>query len=455
MKLEMSMLKPHAVVIGGSMAGLLAARVLADHFERVTIVDRDHFPTDPGPRKGLPQARHVHVLLWRGQLCMEKLFPGLQSELGQAGAPQVDWIGDARWFSFGGWAPRFPSGYVSHPCSRDLLEWSIRRRLAACPQVEWLEGCDAVDLLADSAASHVTGVRLRRRNQPEPNSQDLPADLVVDTSGRESHAVRWLGALGYAPPPETIVNPFLGYATRVYQRPPNSTDWKSLLVRGTPPTNKRGGVINAIEGDRWMVTLAGAGRDYPPTDEAGFLEFARSLPVPTLYDAIQSAQPLTSISGYRKTENRWRHFERVARWPENLLVLGDAACAFNPVYGQGMTVAALSALALDDCLRTAQPSTNLEGLAKQVQKKLAGVIAGPWLLATGDDYRYLETEGGRRDAMTRLTHRYMDHVMAIANEDSHVFTTFFEVIQLLKPATALFQPAIMAQVLKRLIKPTD
>jgi 2-polyprenyl-6-methoxyphenol hydroxylase-like FAD-dependent oxidoreductase len=449
----MSMLRPRAVVIGGSMAGLLAARVLADHFERVTIVDRDRFPTEPGPRKGLPQARHVHVLLWRGQLCLEKLFPGLQDELGQAGAPQVDWIGDARWFSFGGWAPRFPSGYISHPCSRDLLEWSIRRRLAACRQVEWLEGCDAVDLLADGDMSHVTGVRLRRRNQPEPNGEDVQADLVVDASGRESHAPRWLGALGYAAPQETIVNPFLGYATRVYQRPPGSADWKSLLVRGTPPANKRGGVINAIEGDRWMVTLAGAGRDYPPIDDAGFLEFARSLPVPTLYDAIKGAQPLTPISGYRKTENRWRHFERLTRWPENLVVLGDAVCAFNPVYGQGMTVAALSALALDDCLRTAQPSPSLDGLAKQVQKELSRVIAGPWLLATGDDYRYPETEGGRRSVATRMMHRYMDHVMAVANEDSHVFATFFEVIQLLKPATVFFQPAIAVQVFKSLIKP--
>jgi 2-polyprenyl-6-methoxyphenol hydroxylase-like FAD-dependent oxidoreductase len=444
-------LETHAIVIGGSMAGLLAARVLADHFARVTIVDRDHFPEGPGPRRGLPQAHHVHVLLWQGQLCLEKLFPGLQALLGQAGAPLMDWMGDARWFMFGGWAPRFRSNYFSHPCSRDLLEWSLRRRLSSYSQVQLLEGCEATDLLANDDKSRVTGVRLQRREPPGHADEELTADLVVDASGRESHTPHWLEALGYPQAEVAVVNPFLGYATRVYQRPPDATDWKILLVRGTPPANKRGGVINSIEGDRWMVTLAGAGRDYPPIDEAGFLEFARSLPVPTLYEAIKNAQPLSPISGYRRTENRWRHFERLARWPENLVALGDAVCAFNPVYGQGMTVAALGALTLDNCLRARRTGNGLVGLSRDVQVRLARTIAGPWLLATGDDYRYPETEGGRRDTATRLMHRYVDSILYTAREDPGVFTTFFEVAQLIKPITAFFQPAIVAKVLRRRI----
>ena len=444
--------KTHAIVIGGSMAGLLAARVLADHFTQVTIVDRDTFPIRPGPRKGLPQARHVHVLLWRGQLCLEKLFPGLQDALGQAGAPQVDWIGDARLYSFGGWAPHFRSNYLAHPCSRDLLEWATRQRLSEYPQVQVLEGLEAIDILTNANKSHVTGIRVRNRHQPEQEHAELLADLVVDASGRESRTPGWLEELGYAPPQDTLVNSFLGYATRVYQRPPGFTEWKSLLVRGTSQANKRGGVINPIEGERWMVTLAGVGRDYPPTDEAGFLEFARSLPVLTLYDAIQDAQPLTSISGYRKTENRWRRYERLERRPENLVILGDAVCAFNPIYGQGMSVAALGALALDESLRGRRDGNRLNGLARDVQKKLANAIAGPWLLATGEDYRYPETEGGRRNAVTRLMHRYMDQVMFVANQDAQVFTTFFEVGQLLKPVTAFFRPGIMMKVLKKSIK---
>jgi 2-polyprenyl-6-methoxyphenol hydroxylase-like FAD-dependent oxidoreductase len=444
--------KQHAAVIGGSMAGLLAGRVLADHFEHVTIIERDRLPTGPEPRKGLPQARHVHVLLWRGQQCLEKLFPGLQDELEQAGAPQVDWTGDSGWYSFGGWAPRFRSRYVSHPCSRDLLEWTIRRRLSSNPQVQFLEESEAADLLTTSDKSRVTGIRLRHRHQPDQGAQELQADLVVDASGRESHIPRWLKGLGYESPQETVVNSFLGYASRIYQKPPTwQSDWVSLLVRSTPPLSSRGGVINPIEHGRWMVTLGAAGRDYPPTDEAGFLEFARSLPVPTLYDAIKDAQPLTPIYGYRKTENRWRHFERLARWPENLIVAGDAVCAFNPVYGQGMTVAALGALTLADCLNDRRAGNDLAGLAKRFHTKLAQVIAGPWLLATGDDFRYPETEGGRPGVMTRLMHRYVDQVMYTANENAPVFLAFFEVAQLLKPPTVLFQPHIAARVMARII----
>jgi 2-polyprenyl-6-methoxyphenol hydroxylase-like FAD-dependent oxidoreductase len=449
--------KTHAIVIGGSMTGLMVARVLTDHFDRVTIIERDHFPEGVEPRKGLPQARHVHVLLWRGQLILEKLFPGLQAELGALGAPQVDWIGDSRWFSFGGWAPRFRSGYVSHPCSRDLLEWNVRRRLAAYPQVQRLEQCEVTGLLADNARTCVTGVQLRFRDRPDHDAggQELQAHLVIDASGRESHSPSWLEALGYEKPQETAVNSFLGYSSRIYQIPRNfQADWASLLVRGTPPVCARGGVVNRIECNRWMVTLAGAARDYPPTDEVGFVEFSHSLPVPVLYNAIKDAQPLTPIYGYRRTENRLRHYERLVRWPENYVVMGDAVCAFNPVYGQGMTVGALGALELDECLREQRlrhPATDLTGMAQRFQRKLAKVVADPWLMATGDDFRYPETTGGRPDRITRLMHRYMDQVMYIANENPLVFLTFFQVAHLLKPPAALFQPGIVAQVLRRAV----
>ena len=189
----------HALVIGGSMAGLLAARVLAGHFAQVTIVDRDHFPSGPEARKGLPQAHHVHVLLYKGQECLESLFPGLQAELGQAGAPRADWIGDTRWYSFGGWAPRFNSGYVSHPCSRDLLEWIIRKRLAALNNVRICEEQEVVDLLTSADQHQITGVVIHQRGQPDQPTQELQADLLVDASGREfAHPALARGALAIA-----------------------------------------------------------------------------------------------------------------------------------------------------------------------------------------------------------------------------------------------------------------
>jgi 2-polyprenyl-6-methoxyphenol hydroxylase-like FAD-dependent oxidoreductase len=447
------MFDKHAIVIGGSIAGLLAARVLADHFTRVTILERDRLPHGPEARKGLPQACHVHVLLWRGQTLLEQLFPGLQTELDQAGAPQVDWIGDAMGYSFGGWMPHFPSSYLAHPCSRDLLEWLIRRRLSAYPQVHFLEERQAIGLISNGDRQNdpgsgplVAGVRLRSRARPAQDEEDLAGDLIVDASGRDSRAPVWLAALGCPSPHETVVNSFLGYASRVYRKPPDIYPWKSLLVRGTPPGNKRGGVINPIENDRWMVTLAGAGRDYPPIDEAGFLDFARSLPAPILYQAIQSAEALTPITGYRKTENRWRHYERLTRQPGNFVLLGDAVCAFNPVYGQGMTLATLGATLLADCLSRRGTWQGLTGLAQDFQKKLARVLAAPWLLATGDDFRYLETQGEGRGMLTPVVHRYIDRAMAIANHDQRVFTTYFEVAQLLAPVVSFFSPSILAKV---------
>ncbi len=437
-------MKPHAIVIGGSMAGLLAARLLAEHFERVTIIDRDTFPGGPGPRKGLPQARHVHVLLWSGQQCLERLFPGLQDALAAAQAPPVDWTGDARMHSFGAWAPRYRSGYLMHPCSRDLLEWHIRGRVSEFPQVRLLEGCEAVDLLSDAARRRITGVRLRDRDRPGHEQGELHADLVVDASGRESRTPAWLEALGYPAPPETLVDSFLGYATRLYQRPTGFDEWSMLLIRPGAEASYRGGVIVPVEGGRWMVTLAGVGGDYPPTDEPGFLEFARSLAVPDLYRALQAAEPLGAISGYRKTQNRWRRYERLRRFPENLALVGDAVCAFNPIYGQGMSVAALEALALGQCL---SDYPGLNGLGRAAQKKIAGLIAGPWLLATGEDYRYPATAGVQRTALTRLVHRYIDRVMILSNRDRQVFSAYFEIGQLVRPVSAFFAPHILLKVL--------
>jgi hypothetical protein len=228
-----------------------------------------------------------------------------------------------------------------------------------------------------------------------------------------------------------------------------------LLVRGTSQANSRSGVIISVEGERCMVTLAGVGRDYPPTDEASFLEFARSLPVLDLYNAIKDAQPLTPISGYRKTENRWRRYDLLGRLPENLALLGYAVCAFNPIYGQGMSLAALGALALERSLSNRRDSNSLNGLAREMQKRLAKAIAGPWLLATGEDYRYPKTEGGQPGAVTRWMHSYMDQVMMISNQDPQVFNTYFEVGQLIKPVSAFFQPGILVKVLKRSIMPIN
>jgi 2-polyprenyl-6-methoxyphenol hydroxylase-like FAD-dependent oxidoreductase len=442
----------HVIVIGGSLAGLLAARVLTDHFERVTVIERDRYPVGPDARKGVPQARHAHVLLGRGQQILRELFPGLAEEMESAGVPVVDPAGDIAWLTPAGWSIRFRSSLAMLSASRDLLEWSIRRRVAALPRIQILEDTDVSGLVPAASGRGICGALIHRRHpgEGEPSGdQRLDADLVVDASGRGSHAPRWLTALGYAAPEETVVDSFLGYASRLYRCPGSlPAHWKAVYLQSKPPGGTRGGLILPVEGNRWLVTLSGRGGDYPPTDEAGFVAFARSLASPIIHEAFQGAEPLSAIVGYRGTANRLRHFERLERWPEGFVVLGDASCAFNPVYGQGMTTAALGAVTLGECLRQ-HAQRHSEGMAMEFQRQLAQVNTTPWLLATGEDYRYPTTVGGRPGWFTRLLHRYVDRVVKLGRDHASVQLTFLQVLHLLKPPSALFRPGILWAVLKQ------
>lgn len=430
------------------MAGLLAVRVLLEHFDHVTLVDRDQFLDAADSRAGVPQGRHPHVLLARGQQILEQLFPGLDCELATAGAPEVDAAADWIVLLPAGWAPRYRSGIRQRTCSRPLLESTIRRRLVANPNVHVLARHEVTGLLAAGAGTSVVGVRLRCR-QPAGDrtspQERLAADLVVDASGRDSHLPQWLATLGYASPVETIITAHVGYASRWYRCSATSQfPWKAMLLSSRAPHQTRMGVIFPIEGDRQQIGLAGMAQDYPPTDEEGWLAFARSLRSPLLYAAIQASQPLTPIYGYRRTQNRLRHYERLARWPDGLVVLGDAVCAFNPIYGQGMTVAALGAQALDRCLRARAGRS--AGLGRWFQRELARVNAVPWLMATGEDFRWPRTVGGRPGRVTRLMHAYLDQVQHVATRRPNVHCTYVEVIHLLRSPRVLFRPTILLPV---------
>ncbi|MDQ3257596.1 MAG: FAD-dependent monooxygenase, partial [Acidobacteriota bacterium] len=440
------------------------ARMLAEHFDRVTVVERDRFPVGPLPRKGVPQSRHIHVLMKRGRLILEEYFPGLQDEMVDTGAPVLDMAGDAAWLTPAGWGLRFPSDLTMLACTRDFLDWNVRRRLADFAKVSFLQQVEVTRLLPNADESGVAGVAIHLRNSADGNDlheYSLHADVVVDASGRGSRAPQWLASLGYAPPAETVINGFLGYASRLYQPPAGfKADWKCLYIQAAPPNRTRAGLLFPVEGGRWLVTLSGGGRDYPPTDEAGFVEFARSLASPMLYDAIKDAAPLSPIHSYRATENRLRHYERLSRWPDNFMVLGDAACAFNPVYGQGMTIAALGVKKLDEILRMRNEASRtdgrltgvglvgvgLAGIARRFQQEVAKVNTAPWLLATGEDFRYRETVGGSPTLATRLMHRYMDQVIRLSTENREVRTRFMEIFHMLKPPSAMFHPLVLRRV---------
>jgi len=272
----------------------------------------------------------------------------------------------------------------------------------------------------------------------------------VDASGRGSRAPQWLNSLGYGNVQETSVKIDIGYATRIYRCPAHlPVGWKGLFIYGRPPDDKRGGVILPIQDGYWMVTLVGSLRDYPPDDEAGFLEFARSLAQPDLYKAMKDAEPVTPIAVYKYSSNRWRHYERMERLPEGFIIMGDAACSFNPVYGQGMSVAAIEAQTLDRCLREQEMfagNNGLVGFTQRFQQAIARDIKTPWLLSTGEDLRYPGTEG-KRSLSIRLLNRYMRRVIELTASDPRVTTTLLRVRNLLKPLSTLLQPHIILAVL--------
>jgi 2-polyprenyl-6-methoxyphenol hydroxylase-like FAD-dependent oxidoreductase len=440
----------HAIVIGAGMAGLMAAKALLNHFSHVTLVERDTLPKEPDFRQGVPQARHGHVLLSKGQQILEQLFPGIDDEMATAGIPRIDWGKECSWLGMWGWLPHFESDLQTYLCSRIRLEWMVRQQLVKQPRLMLLEQCQIDRLLVNEAGSRVTGVVVRQQKQPE---MQLIADLVVDTSGRNSSLPKWLKQMRYSAPTETKVTSFLGYASRWYERPTGyKADWKLLVIMAKPMAIKRGGMLLALEDDRWLLTLSGANHDYPPTDDAGFLDFARSLRSPLIYEAIKDAKPISPIYPYHRTENSWRHYEALDRFPDGIVVLGDAVCGFNPIYGQGMSTAALSVQLLDQLLQNHQGDR--VGFSQKFQRELAQMLKDPWLMATSEDFRWDETEGEKPSLMTRFMHRYMDQVAKLALFDEEVYQTFVEVIHMLRSPSSLMHPKIALRVLRVLLQPS-
>ena len=433
----------HAVVIGGSLAGICAARVLADHVETVTVIDRDDFPADPAVRKGLPQAHHLHVLIPAGQEALDQLFPGFIAGLYERGAVPVATPTEVLYLSSTGWRDQFPATHRLVGASRELIDWTLRQRLAGNGRVRFRSGSEVVGLLPAQGTQAIGGVLLHTQSpgaQPEP----LAADLVVDASGRASHAADWLEKLGYGRPDERSVESGLAYASRRYALPDGVPGgWKNILLMPKAPESLRGGVLYPIENNKWMVTLGGVGGDVPPTDESGFLDFARNLRSPVLYEAIKNGTPDSPVHGYRRTANHRRHYETMARWPEGFLVVGDAACTFNPVYGQGMTVAAQAAVLLDQHLH-ANPGT----FGRAAQAAVARCSEVPWQIATGADLRFPTTIGPRPGRTAQLSNWYLDRASDVANLDEYVARALADVLYLVAPPTALFRPGVALRVLR-------
>ncbi len=436
----------HAVVIGGSMAGVLTAQALSERFDRVTVIERDRLPEGPEARKGVPQARHVHAFWAGGMRVVESMLPGVRESLLEAGAVPLAMPSDTAWMTPAGrWTQRFPATQSIVSASRALLEWAVRNQVSRTANIRFLEKHE-VTALRQGPDGDIVGVDLRdRRNGARLY---LSAQLVVDASGRGSKLPDWLTALGLPVPQETVIDASLCYATRVYDVPANlETPWKAVYIQSAMPEDPRGGIMFPIEGNRWVLTLIGAGGDHPPTDEDGFLKFAASLRHPILADAISAAAPASPIWGFRRTENRWRHYEKMTM-PGGLLVIGDSFCSFNPVYGQGMTVAAKEVEVLRGLLQDCQSAQDLPRALDSAQKAIASRVKGPWMIATGNDLRSPSTVGAAQTPIDRLVNKYLDRVLAAVADDPVVNAAFLRVLNMIDEPTALFKPRLAARVLR-------
>ncbi|WP_443076396.1 monooxygenase [Streptomyces sp. NBC_01716] len=471
----------HAVVIGGSIAGLLAAHVLAAHADRVTIVERDRFPDGARPRSGVPQGSHTHVLLGGGQLALDTLLPGVVAELREHGAPRVGMPRDMVQWQAGAWYRRTPSTDHLLTPTRPLLEWVVRRRVLADPRISTVERTEVVGLLgnayrttgvllrergagtrgADTAGAdthgadtHGVGAKERTGNAAKNGTPSrggvvtraLAADLVVDASGRGSRAPAWLSAVGAEPPPEETLDSGLVYATRAYRpgKDDGTTDTIGYYVVPNP-AQLSGGVALPIEDGRYLVTFSGLHGSEPPSNEEEFADFAASLPHPFLHDWLMRAEPDSPVRSFRNMANVRRRYDCPGRRPAGFLSTGDALCAFNPVYGQGMTVAALNAVALGEALgdRRRTPTT------LRVQRAILASSRQAWDISAGADKKMPGVVGNATgtSAADRPSNWYLTRVQRRAGGDPVVGTAFRAVLNLKAPLSALFAPRVARAVL--------
>lgn len=427
----------HAIILGGGMAGLLTACVFSQYFERVTIIEKDKLDEQNVPRKGVPQGHQLHIVLARGLQIMEQYLPGLTDELAEGGAVvSNDLALDLCWFSHGGYRPQVSTGLKSVMLTRPFLEKTVRRRIAALPNIYIAAGTKVAGLCSTSDGSRITGVRLAGR--PD---QELKANLVVDATGRSSKTSAWLAELGYTPPEVEEVNVKIRYASRLYRRP---KDFRTLIVTGAqPPHYARQGAIQPLEGDRLIVTLHGRGDQNPSAEEAGFKAHILSLLTQDIAETMAELEPLSDISVHNIPKTRWHHYEKLTRFPAGYLVLGDAICALNPVYGQGMTSAAMQVEVLDQLLQKQPLSDNFWQI---YFKQIAKVVSVPWQLTASEDFLFPQTEG-TSPQMPSLVAKYLGRLMQTVNHDPVVFIAFFNVMHMMKPPTSLFHPRIMWRVL--------
>ncbi|GAA0488369.1 NAD(P)/FAD-dependent oxidoreductase [Streptomyces stramineus] len=433
-----------AVVLGAGMAGLLAAAVLARHADEVVIIDRDDVPSAPLARKGLPQARHAHLLWSGGARTIEALLPGTHRRWLEAGARRIPLPTGLASLSPQGWIRRWPEMQYLIACTRDLLDHVVREQVLALPGVTLLTRAEPVTLLGD--ARKVTGVRVR--NAADGTERELETGLVVDATGRGSHAPQWLAALGLPAVREEVVDSGLVYATRIFRAPDGTENFPVVNVQADArrPVPGQTATLVPVENGQWLVTLSGTRGGEPSKDPALFEPFARQVRHPVVADLITNAEPLTGVTVTHSTVNRRRYYERLTTWPAGLTVLGDAVATYNPVYGHGMSVAAHSADALRRELNK-RPLDDPE-LTRRVQRATGKTVDTAWALATGQDILYPHATGTQPPAAARLLRAYTDRLTLTATGRPSAARALITVMTLSAPLTTLLHPDTVIATLR-------
>lgn len=434
---RLSSIGEHAVVVGASVSGLLTARILADGFDRVTVVERDELADEPRKRDGAPQARQPHVLSEAGRAIIESLLPGYGDDLVSEGGLILDMAADFNFYD--------EDGYVAHPStrmpgyagSRPLLEHVLRKRVANVDGVRLRDGCHVVDYRSDETGETVTGVELRGNGSGE----SVSAELTVDATGRTSRTPTWLERQGYSPPEVAEVTVDLAYSTTTVER--DSGDKRAFWAPASPPYTRGGGTL-PIEGGRRQVQVHGVHGDDPPRDADEFREFASTLQITEVAEMLDNHELLSGgVDYYPFPSNRRRYYETLDGFPDGLIVVGDAIASYNPIYGQGMSVAALHALVLHHTLA----DNGLGGLALQFFDEAEPIIHTAWLMAAGADFQFAQTTGPKPRG-TDLMGWYLSRLTRKAHGDPELSERFLRVIMMEKPPTTLFRPGVVWRVLK-------
>lgn len=434
-----------AVVIGGGYAGLVTARVLADHFSEVVILEQGPVDEHTGAHPHAPQGYHAHVILAKGGEVLEKYFPGLQAELREIGAPVFDYGEHISLLLPAGFAPRSRTGVEVQTFTRDELERRLRGKVLALPEVTLLPSarCDGLNM---TGSGRVNGVRYRMGADEHPT--DMEADLVVATSGRSSSLDRWLTEMGLSVPKKRVVKAKITYTSMTFDRSEkNPPDFNVAYQMTFAPGVPRGGVILAVERNRWMCSLIGSGDQMPPTEDSAYLDFAKSLKNVGLAEQIESRTNQGPTHRYTNTKNQWHLYHKMKDWPDRLIALGDAVCIFNPVYGQGLTVAALEADLLHRTLskRTAHRK-DLAGLSREYQRAMARILLTPWTLSSNSDLMW---NPHHQPITARIAHWYNEHLFEVAVRDAQVWSRFGRVANMVAPPTVLFHPTVVAKVVSQ------